>query len=102
MNNKEKNNKEHILVCLSSAPSNAKIIEIASKMANAFNGSLTVLYIQNMCDNQMSEEEQIRLQETTRIAQEAGANIATIYGDEITYQIAEFARISKVTKNGYC
>lgn len=98
MNNKEKNNKEHILVCLSSAPSNAKIIEIASKMANAFNGSLTVLYIQNMCDNQMSKEEQIRLQETTRIAQEAGANIATIYGDEITYQIAEFARISKVTK----
>lgn len=31
---------EHILVCLSSSPSNAKIIRTASRMANAFRGAL--------------------------------------------------------------
>ena len=43
---KKTNTKEHILVCLSSAPSNARIIETAAKMANAFKGSFTALYVQ--------------------------------------------------------
>ena len=36
---------EHILVCLSSAPSNSKIIRTAAKMADAFSGNFTALYI---------------------------------------------------------
>ena len=36
---------EHILVCLSSAPSNAKIIRTAARMASAFHGSFTALYV---------------------------------------------------------
>lgn len=32
---------EHILVCLSSSPSNAKIIRTAARMANAFKGAFT-------------------------------------------------------------
>ena len=37
---------EHILVCLSSAPSNPKIIRTAAKMADAYSGSFTALYIE--------------------------------------------------------
>ena len=37
--------REHILVCLSSAPSNAKIIRTAARMAAAFSGSFTALYV---------------------------------------------------------
>ena len=37
---------EHILVCLSSAPSNAKIIRSASKMATAFGGRFTALFVE--------------------------------------------------------
>ena len=43
---KKTNPKEHILVCLSSAPSNARIIETAAKMAKAFGASFTALYVQ--------------------------------------------------------
>ena len=38
--------KEHILVCLSSAPSNAKIIRTAATMAQAFHCSFTALFVQ--------------------------------------------------------
>ena len=33
-----------------------------------------------------------------RMAEQAGADISTIYGDDIPQQIAEFARISGITK----
>ena len=34
---------EHILVCLSASPSNAKIVKTASRMAAAFGGTFTAL-----------------------------------------------------------
>ena len=42
---KQSKKKEHILVGLSSAPSNSKIVETASKMAKAFGANFTALYI---------------------------------------------------------
>ena len=44
----EEDNKktdEHILVCLSAAPSNKKIIDTAAKMANALQARFTALYV---------------------------------------------------------
>lgn len=38
--------KEHILVCLSSSPSNEKIIRTAAQMARAFGANFTALYVQ--------------------------------------------------------
>ena len=37
---------DHILVCLSAAPSNLKIIAAAAKMANALQARFTALYVQ--------------------------------------------------------
>ena len=45
----EKNNinsEEHILVCLSAAPSNKKIIDTATKMAEGLQARFTALYVQ--------------------------------------------------------
>lgn len=37
---------EHILVCLSSSPSNVKIIRTAARMARAFRGNFTALFVE--------------------------------------------------------
>lgn len=37
---------EHILACLSSAPSNERIIRTAARMASAFNSSFTALFVE--------------------------------------------------------
>ena len=42
----KKEKKEHILVCLSSSPSNEKIIRTAAQMAQAFQAGFTALYVQ--------------------------------------------------------
>ena len=42
------NSAEHIMVCLSASPSNVKIIKTAAKMASAFGGSFTALYVKSV------------------------------------------------------
>lgn len=89
---------EHILVCLSSSPSNAKIIRTAARMARAFRGAFTALFVETLDTASMSEEDKKRLRENTRLARQLGATIETSYGEDVPYQIAEFARISGVSK----
>ena len=90
--------KEHILVCLSSSPSNERIVRMAEKMAQAFCGSLTALYVQTPGDADMNAEDTVRLQENMRLAQQLGAEIVTTHGEDVPTQIAEYARLSDVTK----
>ena len=55
---------EHILVCLSSSPSNKNIIFTASKMANALQAQFTALYVQTGARIQSEDKE--RLDENIR------------------------------------
>ena len=92
------NNSEHILVCLSPSPSNVKIIEAAARLAVAFRAEFTAIYVQSAEHEQMSEEDSIRLNNNIRLAEKRGASITTVIGDNIPFQIAEFARMSGVTR----
>ncbi len=97
-NNKDYHTDEHILVCLSSAPSNPTIIRTAACMASAFRGAFTALFVETSDFSSMSDEDKNRLRANMRLAQQLGATIDTAYGDDVPYQIAEFARLSGVSK----
>ncbi len=89
---------EHILVCLSSAPSSARVIRTAARMAEAFHSGFTALYVEGEQTKEMKGDELKRLRDNIRLAEQMGAQIATVYGDEPAVQIAEYARVSGVTK----
>lgn len=89
---------EHILVCLSSSPSNTKIIRTAARMARAFRGTFTALFVETPDSVAMKEADKQRLRENMRLAEQLGATIETSYGEDVSYQIAEFARLSGVSK----
>lgn len=89
---------EHILVCLSSSPSNQKIIRNAARMAKAFRGSFTALFVETSDFSSMSEENKNRLRNNIHLAQQLGAEIETTYGDDVALQISEFARLFGVSK----
>lgn len=89
---------EHILVCLSSSPSNGKIIRTAARMANAFRGMFTALYVKTHDFSAMSQEDAKRLHDNMDLARQLGAKIETAYGEDVAFQIAEFARLSGVSK----
>ena len=90
--------EEHILVGLSSAPSNARIIRTAATMALAFGCKFTALFVRTPNYKAMSEENKERLRANTQLAQKLGATVETVFGDDVSYQIAEYARLSGVTK----
>ena len=87
---------EHILVCLSSSPSNKNIIFTASKMANALQAQFTALYVQTGARIQSEDKE--RLDENIHFAEELGAEIVMTHGENVPLQISEYAQLSNVTE----
>ena len=97
-NNRDYYTSEHILVCLSGSPSNPRIIRTAARMAAAFRGPLTALYVESPNANEMSDAERDRLRDNMNLAEQLGAKVETAYGDDVAFQIAEFARLSGASK----
>lgn len=89
---------EHILVCISSSPTNAKVIRTAARMASAFKGRLTALYIETSDYIHMDQKSLNTLSENMHLAQQFGARVEAVCGDDIAYQISEYARLSNVSK----
>ena len=96
MEEDHKKTDEHILVCLSAAPSNQKIVDTAAKMANALQARFTALYVQTGTKSEALDKE--KLEEHIRYAEMLGAEIVMTHGENIPVQIAEYARLSNVTK----
>ncbi|MEG2406492.1 MAG: sensor histidine kinase KdpD, partial [Clostridiales bacterium] len=90
--------EEHILVCISSSPTNPKIIRTAARMANAFKGGFTALFVETSDFSAMSTGDKKSLGNNIHLAEQLGATIETVCGDDIPLQIAEFARLSGVSK----
>ncbi len=91
-------NEDRILVCLSSSPSNQTVISAAVRIAAALDATLTAIYIRPIGYESMPEEDKLRLRDNIRFAEQNGASVTTIIGDDVPVQIAEFAHISGTTK----
>ena len=89
---------EHILVCISPAPSCEKVIRSASRLAYAFQGKFTALYVETPSLQNADEHVKKKRDENIRLARLLGAKIATVFGEDVAFQIAEYARISGASK----
>lgn len=89
---------EHILVCLSSSPSNSKVIRTAARMAHAFHAYFTALFVETPNSRELEEKNIYKLRENIKLAEELGATVSTTYGNDIAYQIAEFSMASGISK----
>lgn len=89
---------EHILVCLSASPSNAKVIRTAARMANAFRAPLTALLVQTPSLKEMDDKAKRCLKENITLAKEFGAHIVTTFGEDIAKHIIEYAKASGISK----
>jgi len=97
-NEKAAKEGEHILICLSASPSNAKVIRTAARMAEAFHSGLTALFVETSESRELKGEDRKRLRDNVRLAEQLGAKVSTVYGDDPAVQIAEYAKISGITK----
>lgn len=88
---------EHVLVCLSPAPSNEKVIRTAARMANAFHADFTAVLVET---SMMKKDNKVilALEKNISLAKQFGANVITLYGDDIVEQIAGFAKRNGISK----
>lgn len=89
---------EHVLVCLSPSPANARVIRTAARMAGAFHADFTAVLVETE-DMKKSYSKIIRSMEANiNLAKEFRANVITLYGDDIVQQIAGYARRNGISK----
>ena len=86
-----------ILVCLSPSTSNARVIHAAARIAEAFHGSLTALYVETPVSVLLADDDKKRLRSNMNLAESLGAALETVTGEDVAYQIAEYARFSGTT-----
>ena len=80
--------QEHILVCLSSSPSNERIVRTAGRMVKAFGCDFTALYVQTPDRTALSKNDLARLTDNIKLAERLGARIITTHGEDVATQIA--------------
>ncbi|MFT9106485.1 ATP-binding protein [Liquorilactobacillus satsumensis] len=86
---------ERLLVCISGAPSNRRVIRTAAQLAHAFSCELSGIYIS---DDQDETAHSQQLTENIRLAELLGAKVATLYGAQKGELIAEYAREKEISK----
>lgn len=89
------NRSEHILICLSGAPSNARVIRVAADMASALQAPMTALYVDH---KPMDPASRLRLQDHLKLAESLNARIVTVHGENLAVQLVEYAKLSGVSK----
>ena len=90
--------KEHIMVCIGISPTNQKIIRTASRMAKAFHADFTALYVETTHSKNLSKKSLNQLNLNLTLAKQLKADVISTYGDDIAYQISQYAKTSNVSK----
>ena len=85
-----------VLACLSTAPSNARVLRSAARIAGDRPGDLTALFVQTPAFATASQADKARLQANMELAEALGARIETVSGSDIPFQIAEYARLAEI------
>ena len=98
LGNRDYYTKERILVCVSPAPTNPRIVRAAARMAKAFRSELVALFVESPRTQAMSDDERAKLAANIALAEQLGAHMETVYGDDVAFQISEFARLSGISK----
>lgn len=88
--------RERILVCVSASPTSSDVIRRAARLSRAVGAELIALYVE---DSETQDDVQDKaVHEHLALAERHGAVITTIYGNDPATAIAQYARVSGITK----
>lgn len=87
-----------ILLCLSAAPSNRRIIRAASAMRAGEETAMIALFVETPGYEKLPRADRDRLRENMAEAERAGAQVEVVSGGDIPFQIAEYARLANIRR----
>ena len=89
---------EQILVAVSPSPYSASIIRAARRMASALHARWFAVYVEPRTATGISRAAEARLSQNLRLAEQLGAEVVTLSGDDAPEAILRFARERNITK----
>ncbi len=89
---------EHVLVCISPSPSNTKVIRTAARLAYAFHAQFTGIYVETSQMQDADEKTKSAVKEHMDLARALGADVVTVYGNDIVDQVVEYAIVGNISK----
>lgn len=89
---------EHVLTCVSPSPTCAKVIRTAARLSYAFRAKFTALCVETPSIQNGDAKTKKMLENNIRLAKALGAEIITVFGEDVAYQIAEYAKVGNVSK----
>ncbi len=89
-------NRERILVCVSASPTSSDVIRRAARLSRAVDAELIALYVED--SETQTDVQEKAVHEHLALAERSGAIITTVYGDDPATAIAQYARVSGITK----
>jgi two-component system sensor histidine kinase KdpD len=90
--------KERLLVCVSPSPSSAQVVRAAARMAAGLGAEWIVAHVEKPGKLRESGENQRRLVQTLRLAEQLGAEVVSLFGHSASDEVLAYARSRNVTK----
>ncbi|MDX2052118.1 MAG: sensor histidine kinase KdpD [Polyangiaceae bacterium] len=89
---------ESILVAVSASPYSAHLLRAARRMASTLHASWFAVYVEPNAIRPLPASAAARLSQNLRLAQQLGAQVATLTGENTANALIEFARSRNITK----
>ncbi|MCI1945458.1 sensor histidine kinase [Clostridium luticellarii] len=89
---------DQIMACISSSPSSARVIRTAARMAEVYHSKWIVLYVKTTQNHENEKDDVKRLNSYFNLTEQLGGEVATVYGEDVSDQIIEYAKFRNITK----
>lgn len=90
--------REQLLVCVGPAPSSARVVRSAKRLADSLRCEWLAVHVEPAGEVPLTPHAQARLARHLRLAEELGAETATVSGDDPVAEVLRFARSRNVTQ----
>ncbi len=90
--------RDHILVCLSSHPMGERLVRTGRRLADDLNAEWSVIFVETPGHLRMPAENRQRILSNIRLAEELGATVVNVPGENVAEAVIEFARQHNITK----
>jgi two-component system sensor histidine kinase KdpD len=89
---------ERIMVCIRPGPQGNRLVHSAYRLASRLGAEWFAVYVETPDSTRLSPDQQDRLMNMLRLAEQLGANTATIQGRSVATAITEYASKNNITK----
>src|SRR5579875_277001 len=89
---------ERVLACIGPDPSSTEMVRHAKRMADSLKAPWTALHVETGRDLNLTEAERDRVAASMRLAEQLGAEIVTLPGEDVAESIADYAKAHNVTQ----